>query len=64
MKRIKQHVNCYCQTCTTQGTEKVRAVWRCNRGLQRMCDEHKSDIKELLDSGEMSEADYQTWGRF
>jgi hypothetical protein len=63
MKRIKAHVNSYCQFCKADGKDKVRATWRDDYNHQRACDAHKGQIKECQDDGHRSEADYQTWMR-
>lgn len=59
MKRTKVKDTHLCRFCKKEG-RKVRATWK--DYTDYACDEHKDKIK--IDDGYMSEADYQTWGRY
>ncbi len=68
MKKIKEKEGKpWCKFCPEK---TVRAVWR-SSGFstpKHACEEHRQELKDYelkqVDSGYMTEADYQTWGRY
>jgi len=63
MKRLKRKQKHNCQECTRLGNCRP-AVWRTDSTFkEKMCDEHKHLIRDEIDNGHYTEADYQTWMR-
>lgn len=70
MKKIKANqMGAWCSFCSPKTT---RAVWReagMGSGKKHACDEHREALaayerEESKRDDYMSEADYQTWGRY
>lgn len=63
MKRLKRNQKHNCQECTRLG-EYRPAVWRTDGTFkEKMCEKHKHLIKDEIENGHHTEADYQTWMR-